>query len=271
MTEETDSGGKAVPAPSDVGVRTTVLMPGHDFRRLLAEATRNGDRLTDWARMARYALRHELGHAKDFRLRGITEQPKIDKNGPFRVAEIERQELTNVLQEFFACAHSGRSLTQEDFRLIVANEYRITQHFRRGLRDNFWAYLDGGYEVPNTLRAFKYDMALGYWSLLASYAKITGCMIANGGLRILGPIWEGPGPEAGVFARLHDLLRLQWGSYPRLDEGVNRDIIRCWLELMQIDGAMSLEVSGDEDALVKQVNEALEREWGQRLPRTMRF
>jgi hypothetical protein len=84
-------------------------------------------------------------------------------------------------------------------------------------------------------------------------------------------IWEAPGAEAWVFDRLYDLLRHQWHSYPRLDEGANEEIIRCWHELMLIDGAMSFEVGGDEDVLVKQVSRALEREWGRPLDRTMRF
>jgi hypothetical protein len=54
LIDGAESGGKSIPAPSDVGVRTTVLMPGGPFRAWLNEAAQNADRLTNDAKMVHY-------------------------------------------------------------------------------------------------------------------------------------------------------------------------------------------------------------------------
>jgi hypothetical protein len=251
VTEGIDFGGKAIPKPTEDGVHTTVLLPAAPFRQLLDELAGQRDvcRLSGESRMFRYAIRHEFGHAKDYRIRGITGHEALDRSSPFRLVEVERRYLEELLQEFIACAHSGRSVTQEEFRLIWENECKITQHFRRGLHGNLRCFLSGGYEGGNPQRTFKYEVAGFYWLILVSHAKVFGFRGVNPELELPGPIRDRLTREVdAIFTDLYEVLKRQWACYPNFDEGLNREIITLWHRLMRVEG-FTFETRDQEDML----------------------
>jgi hypothetical protein len=96
------------------------LLPGKPFRQFLEETSGNGDRLTDAARMTRYSVRHQFGHAKDYQYRDITGHLEISKDSPFRVAAVEEHELEVVLQEFFCLSYLDRGRFLPDWGKLVS-------------------------------------------------------------------------------------------------------------------------------------------------------
>ncbi len=250
-TAGVDFGGKAIPTLTDAGVQTTVLLPGGQFRQLLAEEARQANpQLSGDAQKFRYAIRHEFGHAKDYRMRGITGHPDLDRTAPFRVRDQEQYNVASLLMEFAACAHSGGTVSPDEFTLLGRNEFHFTQHYREGMRGNLLCYLSGEYGTDNAPRAFKYDVAAGYWWVLIAHAKIFGLLAANPSLRMPGPIWDRPTGEIdAIFTELEQVLRRHWISYPRVEEGLDREITALWHRLMRAEGYQWIVGGPQEDAL----------------------
>src|SRR4051812_28674377 len=107
-TRDMQGVGKTVPRRNTDGkVTSEIVLPtavveealGHDapdFR---------GDPLS--AERCYYVIGHELGHAKDYAARGVVHPQAVDTGRPFRLEGHHRYCGRLLLEEYFACTHSG--------------------------------------------------------------------------------------------------------------------------------------------------------------------
>lgn len=241
--------GKTIPKRgTDGSVRNTIVLPTSTLEAAFnyLDPAFSGDRPV--AGLLHYVVGHEMGHAKDNAARRTADTATLDIGGPFRVAAHERYWARLLLDEFFACVHSGEAVPPDVFREMVSQK----QEGIAGFLDHVFGCLGRFWTKETDARNVKLNVAVTYWRGLVDQATLFGTAIGRGEcLETVPSVWPDLNEKSQALdTKLASALLEFWQAYPAVDVDAAQETLGAlWREAIQVERSYRFAASAREDSL----------------------
>ncbi len=177
--------------------------------------------------LAAYVIAHELGHCKDYLLRGspASGPPEIDTEA-FQIGNIARYYSDILASEFFACAHSAAAVGRELYRHESASSEATAVEAIAEAQVEAQRYRITGVDLATVA----YSASGAFWFALQQINKLHAFRVANDGLSSeLAPRFAiGGAVSETCYQRLSAESATWWREYPDVPSMPTTELVTIW-------------------------------------------